>query len=193
MPQQHPHQELYDDLVERRDIRTLIRDLHYGLRADANEYILLAVNACVDIGAEAIPHLIEALDDFALEARTAVVQQCTGRGIFASRESLRNPTIALMVDSEIQRRWERLVSNPCFPPALALARVGEPSMLPLIQYLQQDRDWLSREVAIWALGEVGDPTAIPTLSRLIRFLHWDRVSATARRAIRQIESRPHHH
>ena len=65
-------------------------------------------------------------------------------------------------------------------------------MARLILYLQQDRDWLSREVAAWMLGEMGDPTAVPTLKRLVRFLCWDKVSAAARLAIRQIESRPQH-
>jgi HEAT repeat protein len=199
MPQQHPEQSFYDSLVQQKDIKGLLLSSQYGLRADDDEHILLAVNACVAIGAAAIPHLVEALDYFAMDARLAAAQQLLGPDhlfAFPSRnfsgiDYLRNPAGAWKVDREIQQRLKGLDSNrnPCFPPALALSRLGKSSMAPLIQYLQDDRDWLSREVAAWALGEVGDTTAIPTLKRLIRFLRWGRVSAAARRAIRMIEGR----
>ena len=121
---QHPEQSFYDSLVAKRDFKGLINSSQYGLRADDDEHILLAVNACVDIGEEAIPYLIEALDDFAIDARIEVGQRFwAGTGIDYF-EMLRSPMGALRVDREVQRRLSQGAPQPCQPPALALVRIG---------------------------------------------------------------------
>ena len=132
-------QAIYDDYVARLDIRGLIHGREFGLRGGEPQ-CQMATDALARIGVDAIPALIEALDEIALEARIAVVQQRTGRGVFASAESFQNPISSAAADIEIQRNLDSVDFNPCFPEALALVRIGKPSILPLAQYLHQDRD-----------------------------------------------------
>lgn len=104
-------------------------------------------------------------------------------------ESLQGSVTFTRVEVEIQRRLSADAPHPCFPPALALARIGKPSLLRLVQYLQLEKDWLGREAAIWALGELGNAGVIPTLRGVIRFLGRDRVSKAARVAVRKIRGK----
>lgn len=183
----HPEQDFYDSLVAKREFTGLINSSQYGLRADDDEHILLAVNACVDIGDEAIPHLIEALDSFAIDARMAVAQQFwagTGVDYF---DMLLDSMGAFRVDREIRRRLRQGAPHPCQPPALALVRIGLASVQPLIDYLTFEKDWISREAAVWALGELRAREALPCIRGIAKFLRFDRLSRAARDAMRKIK------
>ncbi len=164
--------EIYKQLIESKDIKELIDSRMIGLRADEDHEIELATKALADIGSEAIPSLLEALDEFALDARIAVTQQRYHRGVFASMEMLQNSAVFGQADIEIQRRLDNEAPLPCYPPALALVKIG-----------------IARESVIWALGELGDRTLIPELKKIIRFLRRDRVSKAAKKAIGKIENK----
>jgi HEAT repeat protein len=183
-----PLDEFYRGFVARQDVTALIESSQYGLRASGSE-VGQAQEALAAIGRAAVRPLIEALDHFAIEARMAVAQQMLAPRMGGDLEFMRNPIGALKIDQEIQRRLKQGAPHPCMPPASTLALIGEECVQPLIEYLEEERDWLSREVAVGVLGRVGDRRAIPILKKLVRFLGRDRVSEAARRAIRAIESR----
>lgn len=189
---------IYASYITHEDVEYLVGNSWIGLRADVMYFVYGAALALAHIGAKAIPLVIQALDDFALEAREATLQQLFDTetewmpppfGMSASMDLLQRPIVMVRVDREIQRQLDSGVPHPCLPPAIALTIIGSECMAPLIAYLQGDKDWLAREAAIGVLGRIADEQAIPCLKGLIRFLSLDRVSRASRKAIKSIKSR----
>ncbi len=85
------------------------------------------------------------------------------------------PYLIGMLDDDtpvsIQRNAIRTVTvttSPGREAAVALSRIGEESVLPLIRSLRKD-DSTTRENAAWALGTIRDPRAVEPLRELL----WD--------------------
>jgi hypothetical protein len=186
------NRDLYARLTAASDIDGLIRDSKYGLRGNYLR-VLWAAEALAQIGQLAIPKLIEALDDFALEARIATAQQMYYRGDLPQGTNyldyLRHPMGAITIDREIQKRIKRKLPNPCAAPAFALTKIGDASVVPLCDYLAEEKDWIAREAAIWALGEIGDERAVPCLRKLVPFFSLNWLSRRARASLRKIKKR----
>ena len=167
------------------DIHILIWSSDYGLRADT-EFAEKAANAIAQLGEKAIEPLIEALKNSAKEARIVTVQQI---GLSPEPSALRDPSISFIVDRKIQKELKCWAKSPCYYPALALKLIGQQSVLPLIKYLNRPEgiDWLAKEQAIWALGEIGDRRALNYLKKHAKWFRFDSISRKARQAIRKIK------
>ncbi|KAF5066977.1 HEAT repeat [anaerobic digester metagenome] len=63
----------------------------------------------------------------------------------------------MVTDPDPSHRWRA---------AEALGRHKDPGAVATLIALLADDDWRVRAKAIWALGEIGDPAALPHLRRL---------------------------
>lgn len=178
----------YEAKVEDENVTELIQNAHYGLKADG-EMVHKAAVAIGKIGKKAIPILIQTLDTFAEEARLATELRIGISQALVPESYLKQTISAIHVDEEIKKRLRLGYTNPCYPPALALVMIGQDSVDPLLEYLEEGNDWIARLAAIWALGEIGDLRALPYLKKLIRLFGFDLLSKTARTAVRTIKKR----
>ena len=107
-------------------------------------------------GLEAVPHLIKALDDPDLYVRTYGIQS------LRDRRDARAVTRLCELLTE-QASEPQIVSNVM----RALGAIRSPLAVPrLIAALESD-DAFTRYDAAFVLGEIGDPTAIPALEKLL--------------------------
>ena len=67
--------------------------------------------------------------------------------------------IAMLEDPDPGRRWKA---------AESLARLGDMRAVDLLIHSLSDEDWRVRQKTAWALGYLGDPSAIPALRSAYR-------------------------
>jgi len=112
---------------------------------------------------------------------------CELRGLGGSASAAIPQLIALLDDGspvdptvcgERTWRWngEQTATTPGEQAASALVAVGTPAFEPLLQAAQAS-GWITRENAIWALGALGNPKAVPVVSSALE----DKEAAVRRR------------
>jgi len=143
-----------------------LKDSNPEIRQEAAEKL-------IEIGDEAVPYLIEALQEksgWRIDFETSSRASLTLKEISSFRRTVAwvlgeigdyraiNPLIETLRDENIS------VRNSA---AKALVEIGEAAVDPLIALL---KDWNKdiREAAIWALGEIGDAKVIETFNNTIK-------------------------
>jgi HEAT repeat protein len=72
-----------------------------------------------------------------------------------------------------------------------LGKIGdERATKPILDFLARDVDPAVQGNAIFALGDIGDPTAVPSLEAIARNGHDERLRALAQDSIRKIRAKP---
>jgi hypothetical protein len=137
-------------------------------------------------GPRVIPALIRAMEDLALGGRMATAQQLGVHFL--------DPAGQGAVEEKVQNLLLGGVANPCRPAAFSLSLLGAPSVGPLMNCLTAETDWLVKDAAAWALGQIGDARAVPALrsvtqSWLFDWLAPNPLSRTAKQAISAIGKR----
>ena len=148
------------------------------------ELKLLLVQAMAEVGAQAVPRLIEALGDGDLEVRRAVCE-ALGRigdaqavpalsvlaqvGNEAAQEALQQMGQSMMsleeaVGELVQQGWWGVVIRTLDDARVRklVVGLGAAAVPKLIEALG-DGDWEVRRAACWALGQIGDTQAVPAL------------------------------
>lgn len=95
------------------------------------------------------------------------------------------------INKEIRRRLRDRWPNLCHGPAFSLLLIGRPAVPELLR-LVDDEHWLIRVEAAWALGSIGDRSALPRLEAIAKWWKvWEfpETQRMARSAIRLIKEK----
>jgi len=73
----------------------------------------------------------------------------------------------------------------------SLGKIGDKNATkPILDFLARDIDPSVRGSAVYALGDIGDPAALPTLEKLVKETHDENFRGLGQSAIRKIQERP---